>query len=93
MSKKDTKKNLSTEGYDDLTEEQIEELKKLTIQITEEAKLLVEEYVNNPSDASGSLVIVHQDSPLLDTEVIVDEDTGQRVVSINKDKDSNNDSE
>ena len=94
MSKKDTKKNLSTEGYDDLTIEQIEELKKLTIQITEEAKLLVEEYANNPSDASGSLVIVHQDSPLLDTEVIVDKDTGQRVVSIsNKDKDNNNDSE
>ena len=91
MSKK---KNLSVESYDDLTPEQIDELKKLTIQITEEAKLLVEEYAKNPSDTSGSLVIVHQDSPLLDTEVIVDEDTGQRVVSIkNKDKDEDNDSE
>jgi len=94
MSKKDIKKNVSTDKYNELTDVQVEELKKLTIQITEEAKLLVKEYANNPSDMSGSLVIVHQDSQLLD-ESIHNHPLGEGFAHKDnkKNKDDNNDSE
>jgi len=41
-------------------------LKKLMEEIVEEAKKVVEDYVNNPSEESGSVVEVHIDSPLLE---------------------------
>tara|TARA_B100000287_G_C20239301_1_gene625421 strand:- start:3 stop:218 length:216 start_codon:yes stop_codon:yes gene_type:complete len=69
MSKKDTKKIL-------LTDSDRKILKKLTDDITQEAKLLVEDYAKHPSTESGSIVIVHQDAP---------------VLKDNKDKDSKND--
>lgn len=51
---------------DDLTEKQKKEIEKLIKLITEQAKLVVEDYVTNPSEESGSLIQIHQDSPLLD---------------------------
>ena len=42
------------------------EIENLQNQIIEEAKKVVEDYANNPSDMSGSLIRIHQDSPFLD---------------------------
>ena len=53
---------------DDLTKEQKEELKKLQKEIIDEAKKVVENYVDNPSEISGSVVNIHQNSPFLDTD-------------------------
>ncbi len=54
--------DLSTEH---LSKEQQEELNKIIEQITNDAKSVVEDYVKNPSEASGSMVIVHENSPFL----------------------------
>ena len=51
---------------DDLTKQQREELEKLQKEILDEAKKVVENYVDNPSDISGSTVNIHQNSPFLD---------------------------
>ena len=51
---------------DDLTKEQREELEKLQKEIIDEAKKVVEDYVDNPSEISGSVVNIHQNSPFLD---------------------------
>ena len=53
---------------DELTKEQREELEKLKNEILDEAKKVVEDYVDNPSENSGSSVNIHQNSPFLDTE-------------------------
>ena len=52
---------------DDLTKEQKEELEKLQKEIVDEAKKVVEDYVDNPSEISGSVVNIHQNSPFLDS--------------------------
>ena len=51
---------------DELTKEQREELEKLQNEIIDEAKKVVENYVDNPSNISGSVVNIHQNSPFLD---------------------------
>jgi len=53
---------------DDLTKEQREELEKLQKEIIDEAKKVVEDYVDNPSDISGSVVNIHQNSPYLEAD-------------------------
>ena len=53
---------------DDLTKEQREELEKLQKEILDEAKKVVENYVDNPSDISGSVVNIHENSPFLDED-------------------------
>jgi len=53
---------------DDLTKEQKKELEKLQKEIVDEAKKVVEDYVDNPSEISGSTVNIHQNSPFLDTD-------------------------
>jgi hypothetical protein len=58
---------------DDLTKEQREELEKLQKEIIDEAKKVVEDYVDNPTDISGSVVNIHHNSPFLDTEKENDE--------------------
>ena len=50
----------------DLTKQQKEELEKLQKEIVDEAKKVVENYVDNPSDISGSVVSIHENSPFLD---------------------------
>ena len=52
---------------DDLTKEQKKELEKLQKEIVDEAKKVVEDYVDNPSEISGSTVNIHQNSPFLDS--------------------------
>ncbi len=53
---------------DDLTKEQKEELEKLQKEIIDEAKKVVEDYVDNPSEISGSTLNIHQNSPFLDED-------------------------
>ena len=50
-----------------LTDKQKEELQKIADEVLKEAELVVKDYKDNPSDISGSLVRVHQDSPFLDS--------------------------
>ena len=51
-----------------LTKKQKEELQSLIDDITEEAKIVKEDYEKNESDMSGSLVHVHENSPYLATK-------------------------
>ena len=70
------------ESADDnlLNEEQQKEIKALIDEITQEAKHVVEDYVNNPSDMSGSIHQVHENSPYLATrEERLFDTTGKRV--------------
>ena len=60
MSKKSLFENL------DLTKEQLDELKKLANDITDTAKSVVEDYEKNPSQDSGSLIEIHEDSPYME---------------------------
>jgi len=53
---------------DDLTKEQKEELEKLQKEIIDEAKKVVDNYVDNPSEISGSTINIHQNSPFLDAD-------------------------
>ena len=59
---------METMMSDDLTKEQREELEKLQKEIIDEAKKVVEDYVDNPSEISGSVVNIHQNSPFLDED-------------------------
>ena len=45
-------------------EKELEELKK---EILDEAKKVVNNYVDSPSDISGSVVNIHENSPFLDS--------------------------
>lgn len=49
-----------------LTKEQQKELDKLQQEIVEEAKKVVEDYADNPSELSGSAVHIDYDSSFLD---------------------------
>ena len=51
-----------------LTKEQEELLKQLQKEIVDEAKKVVNDYVDNPSENSGSSVNIHQNSPFLDSD-------------------------
>ena len=53
---------------DDLTKEQKKELEKLQKEILDEAKKVVDDYVDNPSEISGSTINIHQNSPFLDED-------------------------
>ena len=53
---------------DKLTKKQKEELQKLTDDVLNEAKKVVDDYVDNPSDISGSVVSIHENSPFLDSD-------------------------
>ncbi len=46
----------------------MKELEKLKKEILEEAKKVVDNYVENPSDISGSVVNIHENSPFLDSD-------------------------
>ena len=51
-----------------LTKQERKELEKLQKEIIGEAKKVVEDYVDNPSQISGSTINIHQNSPFLDTD-------------------------
>jgi|TARA_Y100000310_G_scaffold280751_1_gene300704 hypothetical protein len=49
-----------------MTKDEFEKhLQTLTDEITNEAKLLVNDYKDNPSEESGSVVQIHEESPYL----------------------------
>ena len=50
---------------EEFNKKQLEQLKK---EILDEAKKVVENYVDNPSDISGSTVNIHENSPFLDED-------------------------
>ena len=54
------------EDYHDKKEFERLQLEYLKKEILEEAKKVVDNYVENPSDISGSVVNIHQNSPFLD---------------------------
>ena len=62
-------------GYEDEMEDYYDEgefnkkkLEQLKKEIMNEAKKVVNNYVNNPSDISGSVVNIHENSPFLDED-------------------------
>ena len=62
-------------GYEDEMEDYYDEekfnkkqLERLKKEILDEAKKVVEDYVDNPTDISGSTVNIHQNSPFLDSD-------------------------
>jgi len=48
-----------------LTKEQQQELFKITEEILNAAENVVDDYNTHPSEASGSIIQIHQNSPLL----------------------------
>ena len=54
---------------EDLTKEEKEELEQLKKEIMDEAKKVVNNYVDSPSDISGSVVNIHENSPFLDEDL------------------------
>ena len=62
-------------GYEDEMEDYYDEekfnkkqLERLKKEILDEAKKVVNNYVDNPSDISGSTINIHQNSPYLDSD-------------------------
>ena len=56
------------EDYHDEKEFNKKQLERLKKEILDEAKKVVENYVDNPSDISGSTINIHQNSPFLDSD-------------------------
>ena len=59
---------MDMEEYHDDKQIQKKELEKLQKEILDEAKKVVEDYVDNPSEISGSTINIHQNSPFLDSD-------------------------
>ena len=49
----------------ELNDEQKDELQKIANEVQKEAELVVKDYTENPSEASGSIVQIHYESPYL----------------------------
>ena len=62
-SKKNTAKFSKLMG--ELDDEKLEELQRLSDQIAVEAKIVVKDYKDNPSETSGSITQVNINSPIL----------------------------
>ena len=60
--------DMEMEEYHDDKKVIKEELEQLKKEILDEAKKVVENYVDNPSDISGSVVNIHENSPYLDSD-------------------------
>jgi len=56
------------EDYHDEKEFNKQQLEKLKKEILDEAKKVVNNYVDNPSDISGSTINIHHNSPYLDSD-------------------------
>ena len=59
---------MEMDDFHDEEEFNRKELEKLKKEILDEAKKVVENYVDNPSEISGSTINIHQNSPFLDTD-------------------------
>jgi hypothetical protein len=55
-----------TKGFNQLTKKEKEELEKLIKEITEEAKHVLNDYEENPSEMSGSSIHIHENSPFME---------------------------
>jgi len=53
---------------DKLSKKQQKELQKLTDEITQEAKNVRLDYKKNPSEISGSIIQIHENSPYIATK-------------------------
>ena len=60
--------DIEMDDFHDEEEFYRKELKKLKKEILDEAKKVVDNYVENPSDISGSVVNIQQNSPYLDSD-------------------------
>ena len=60
--------DMEMDDFHDEEEFNRKELERLKKEILEEAKKVVDNYVENPSDISGSVVNIHQNSPYLDSD-------------------------
>ena len=60
--------DMEMDDFHDEEEFNRKELEKLKKEILEEAKKVVEDYVDNPSDISGSVINIHQNSPYLEAD-------------------------
>ena len=60
--------DMEMDDFHDEEEFNRKELERLKKEILEEAKKVVKDYVDNPSDISGSTINIHQNSPYLDTD-------------------------
>ena len=59
---------MEMDDFHDEEEFNRKELERLKKEILEEAKKVVNDYVDNPSDISGSVVNIHQNSPYLEAD-------------------------
>ena len=59
---------MEMDDFHDEEEFNRKELERLKKEILDEAKKVVENYVDNPSDISGSVVNIHENSPFLDSD-------------------------
>ena len=59
--------DMEMDDFHDEKEFNEKELERLKKEILDEAKKVVENYVDNPSDISGSTINIHQNSPYLDS--------------------------
>ena len=59
---------MEMDDFHDEEEFNRKELEKLKKEILDEAKKVVENYVDNPSEISGSVVNIHENSPFLDED-------------------------
>ena len=59
---------MEMDDFHDEEEFNRKELERLKKEILDEAKKVVDNYVENPSDISGSVVNIHQNSPYLDSD-------------------------
>ena len=60
--------DIEMDDFHDEEEFNEKELERLKKEILKEAKKVVENYVDNPSEISGSVVNIHQNSPYLDSD-------------------------
>ena len=60
--------DMEMDDFHDEEEFNRKELERLKKEILDEAKKVVDNYVENPSDISGSVVNIHQNSPFLDSD-------------------------
>jgi len=58
--------DMEMDDFHDEEEFNKKELERLKKEILDEAKKVVDNYVDNPSDISGSVVNIHENSPFLD---------------------------
>ena len=59
---------MEMDDFHDEKEFNEKELERLKKEILDEAKKVVEDYVDNQSDISGSTINIHQNSPFLDSD-------------------------